>query len=69
MHAVRQITGQDLEGFGLSQRNVTVSTVGLAPAIRKLADEDLSCTLAISLHTPDDEMNFFIQHILLRWIS
>ena len=54
--AVRQITSPAPEGFGLSQRNVTVSTVGLAPAIRRLADEGLSVTLAVSLHTPDDEL-------------
>ncbi|SDR92536.1 23S rRNA (adenine(2503)-C(2))-methyltransferase RlmN [Corynebacterium timonense] len=54
--AVRQITSPAPDGFGISQRNVTVSTVGLAPQIRKLADEGLSCTLAVSLHTPDDEL-------------
>ncbi|RNE49404.1 23S rRNA (adenine(2503)-C(2))-methyltransferase RlmN [Corynebacterium alimapuense] len=54
--AVRQITQPSPAGFGISQRNVTVSTVGLAPAIRKLADEDMSVTLAVSLHTPDDEL-------------
>ena len=54
--AVRQITQPTPDGFGISQRNVTVSTVGLAPQIRRLADEGLSCTLAVSLHTPDDEL-------------
>jgi len=54
--AVRQITQPSPDGFGISQRNVTVSTVGLAPQIRMLADEGLSCTLAVSLHTPDDEL-------------
>lgn len=54
--AVRQITKPAPDGFGISQRNVTVSTVGLAPQIRRLADEGLSCTLAVSLHTPDDEL-------------
>lgn len=54
--AVRQITQPAPDGFGISQRNVTVSTVGLAPQIRMLADEGLSCTLAVSLHTPDDEL-------------
>ena len=54
--AVRQITQPAPDGFGISQRNVTVSTVGLAPQIRMLADVGLSCTLAVSLHTPDDEL-------------
>lgn len=56
VNAVRQITQPSPDGFGISQRNVTVSTVGLAPQIRMLADEGLSCTLAVSLHTPDDEL-------------
>lgn len=52
MAAVRRITSPMPDGIGISQWNVVVSTVGLAPAIRKLADEDLSVTLAVSLHTP-----------------
>ncbi|MEV0106131.1 23S rRNA (adenine(2503)-C(2))-methyltransferase RlmN [Nocardia sp. NPDC050799] len=56
VNAVRRITSPAPDGLGISQRNVVVSTVGLAPAIRKLADEDLSVTLAVSLHTPDDEL-------------
>ena len=39
--AVRRITEAPPHGFGISARSVTVSTVGLAPAIRKLADERL----------------------------
>ncbi|MDO5029281.1 MAG: 23S rRNA (adenine(2503)-C(2))-methyltransferase RlmN [Corynebacterium sp.] len=54
--AVHRITRPAPEGFGISMRNVTVSTVGFAPNIRRLADEDLSVTLAVSLHTPDDEL-------------
>ncbi|WP_394280836.1 23S rRNA (adenine(2503)-C(2))-methyltransferase RlmN [Corynebacterium sp.] len=65
--AVRQITQPSPDGFGISQRNITVSTVGLAPAIRKLADEDLSCTLAVSLHTPDDELRDTLVPINLRY--
>ena len=37
--AVRRIIAPPPHGFGISARSVTVSTVGLAPAIRKLADE------------------------------
>ena len=54
--AVRRITAAPPNGFGISARSVTVSTVGLAPAIRKLADEGLNVTLALSLHAPDDEL-------------
>ena len=43
-------------GFGLSARNLTVSTVGMVPIIRKLAEEGLPVTLAVSLHAPDDEL-------------
>lgn len=43
-------------GLGLSARSVTVSTVGLAPAIDRLADERLPVTLAVSLHAPDDQL-------------
>ncbi len=40
--------------LGLSARRITVSTVGVAPAIRRLAGEDLPVTLAVSLHAPTD---------------
>ncbi|MBD8505489.1 23S rRNA (adenine(2503)-C(2))-methyltransferase RlmN [Hoyosella sp. G463] len=65
--AVRRITDPAPRGLGLSQRNVTVSTVGLAPAIRKLADEGLSVTLAVSLHTPDDELRDTLVPVNNRW--
>ena len=65
--AVRRITEPVPNGFGISQRNVVVSTVGLAPAIRKLADEELSVTLAVSLHTPDDELRDTLVPVNNRW--
>jgi 23S rRNA (adenine2503-C2)-methyltransferase len=42
--------------LGLSARHLTVSTVGVAPAIRRLARERLPVTLAVSLHAPDDAL-------------
>jgi len=39
------------KGYHLSKRNITVSTCGLVPEIKKLAEEDLPITLAISLHS------------------
>lgn len=42
-------------GFGLSRRRVTISTSGLVPQIRRLA-EATNVALAISLHAPDDEL-------------
>lgn len=44
------------EGFGMGARHITVSTVGLAPAVRKLTKEEIPVTLAVSLHAPDDEL-------------
>ena len=44
------------EGFGMGARHITVSTVGLAPAVRKLIKEGVPVTLAVSLHAPDDEL-------------
>jgi 23S rRNA (adenine2503-C2)-methyltransferase len=63
--AVRGITSP--QGFGISARSVTVSTVGLAPAIRKLADERLGVTLALSLHAPDDELRDTLVPVNNRW--
>jgi 23S rRNA (adenine2503-C2)-methyltransferase len=54
--AVRRISDPVPGGLGISQRSVTVSTVGLVPAINKLADEGLSARLALSLHAPDDDL-------------
>ena len=44
------------EGLGISPRRITISTVGLPPAIRKLAKLDSRFNLAISLHAPNDEL-------------
>ena len=46
----------DPEGFGLSARGITVSTVGLVPAIARLADLGLPLTLAVSLHAATDAL-------------
>ncbi|MCL2543161.1 MAG: 23S rRNA (adenine(2503)-C(2))-methyltransferase RlmN [Nocardioidaceae bacterium] len=54
--AVRRLTDPAPAGLGLSARHVTVSTVGLVPRIRQLADEGIPVTLALSLHAPDDEL-------------
>lgn len=65
--AVRRITAAPPHGFGISARSVTVSTVGLAPAIRRLADERLGVTLALSLHAPDDELRDTLVPVNNRW--
>jgi 23S rRNA (adenine2503-C2)-methyltransferase len=43
-------------GFGIGQRNITISTIGIIPGIDKLAEEDLQIGLAISLHAPNDTL-------------
>lgn len=45
----------DANGLNISQRNVTVSTCGIVPRIRELADEKLQITLALSLHASNQE--------------
>lgn len=54
--AVRALVTPAPQGFGLSARHVTVSTVGLVPGMDKLAGEGIPVTLALSLHAPDDEL-------------
>jgi 23S rRNA (adenine2503-C2)-methyltransferase len=54
-------------GLGLSRRSITVSTVGLVPAIGRLADENLDVTLAVSLHAPDDALRDTLVPVNTRW--
>ena len=56
MACIRTLIAEPPEGFGMSARNITVSTVGLVPGIAKLAAEGLPLTLALSLHAPDDDL-------------
>jgi 23S rRNA (adenine2503-C2)-methyltransferase len=67
VEAVRRLCAPVPEGLGLSQRHVTVSTVGLVPAMRRLAGEGLSMTLALSLHAPDDGLRDELVPINQRW--
>ncbi len=50
---IELITDQD--GLNISGRNITVSTCGLVPKMRELADKKLAITLALSLHASTDE--------------
>jgi 23S rRNA (adenine2503-C2)-methyltransferase len=65
--AVRRITEPAPAGLGISARGVTVSTVGLVPAIDKLTAEGIPVTLAVSLHTPDDELRDTLVPVNNRW--
>jgi len=44
------------QGLGMGARRLTVSTVGIAPQIRRFAHEDLTVNLAVSLHAPNDHV-------------
>lgn len=52
---------------GISQRHITVSTVGVVPAIYELAQHRLQITLAISLHAPNDELRARIMPVGRKW--
>jgi 23S rRNA (adenine2503-C2)-methyltransferase len=65
--AIRRLTAPPPEGLGLSQRHITVSTVGLVPAMARLAGEDLALTLALSLHAPDDDLRDELVPVNQHW--
>jgi 23S rRNA (adenine2503-C2)-methyltransferase len=65
--AVRRLSAPVPEGLGISQRAITVSTVGLVPAIRRLTAEGLTARLALSLHAPDDELRDELVPVNQRW--
>ena len=65
MRAIRIINAP--WGLGIGARHITVSTSGLAPQIRKLADEKLQIRLAISLHGATDEVRNLIMPINRRY--
>jgi 23S rRNA (adenine2503-C2)-methyltransferase len=54
VHALRTINSE--WGMGIGARKITVSTVGLPAQMRRLADEKMQITLALSLHAPTDEL-------------
>ncbi len=65
--AVRAVVAPAPTGFGISARNVVVSTVGLVPGIDRLSDEGLPVTLAVSLHAPDDALRSELVPVNTRW--
>ena len=65
MRAIRIINAP--WGLGIGARHITVSTSGLAPQIRKLADEQLQIRLAISLHGATDEVRNQIMPVNRRY--
>ena len=57
----------DPAGFNLGARNMTVSTVGLVPGIRRLAGERLPINLAVSIHAPNDDLRSALMPINRRY--
>ena len=53
MKAIKIINNQ--KGLNIGARHISISTSGLVPMIYKFADEELQCTLSISLHATNDE--------------
>lgn len=54
LDAIRRLN--DSSGYGFGERRITISTVGIAPAIRKFAEEKLQVNLSISLHAASDSL-------------
>ncbi|MFI2363230.1 23S rRNA (adenine(2503)-C(2))-methyltransferase RlmN [Promicromonospora sp. NPDC019610] len=67
IETVRTLVAPQPEGLGMSARNITVSTVGLVPAMQKLTKEGIPVTLALSLHAPDDDLRSELVPINTRW--
>ena len=67
MSAVRTMVAEQPNGLGMSARQITISTVGLVPAILKLAEENLMVTFALSLHAPDDELRDELIPVNSKW--
>jgi 23S rRNA (adenine2503-C2)-methyltransferase len=55
------------EGLRLGARRITLSTSGLVPEMRRLADERLQIGLAVSLHAPNDELRSQLMPVNRRW--
>lgn len=64
LDAVDKITSE--EGLGMSPKRITLSTVGLAKMIQKLADDEVKFNLAVSLHSARDEVRDRIMPINLK---
>jgi 23S rRNA (adenine2503-C2)-methyltransferase len=67
IETLRLLVAAPPDGLGMSARNITVSTVGLVPAMDRLATEGIPVTLALSLHAPDDKLRSEIVPINTRW--
>ncbi len=57
----------DADGYNFGARRFTISTVGLAPQIKKFADEQRQVNLAVSLHAADDESRLEMMPVNKRY--
>jgi 23S rRNA (adenine2503-C2)-methyltransferase len=64
---VREALRRMIDVMGISARSITVSTVGMVPGIRRLAEEPWPVYLAISLHAADDELRTSLVPINKRY--
>ena len=55
------------EGANIGMRHISLSTCGVVPKIRALAESELQLTLSVSLHAPDDETRNRIMPVNRRW--
>jgi 23S rRNA (adenine2503-C2)-methyltransferase len=60
-------TATSADGLAISARRVTISTVGLPAAIRRLAQADCQYHLAVSLHAPDDRLRSQLVPVNRTW--
>ena len=65
--SLRRLIEPGPRGMGIGQRNIVVSTVGVVPALKKLTEEKMQVTLALSLHAPDDELRDTLVPVNTRW--
>lgn len=57
----------DPEGLNIGYRHITISTSGLVPGMRRLAEEGLPITLALSLHAPNDQLRSELMPVARMW--
>lgn len=65
LRAVRLLNAEC--GPNIGMRHMTISTVGVVPQIRRLAEERLQLTLAVSLHAPTDDLRSQLVPVNRRW--
>lgn len=65
MRALRILNHQ--QGLNIGARHITISTCGLVPGIRRLAEEGLQFELSVSLHATDDELRGRLMPVNRRW--